>query len=1417
MKIVTLLRLSCIVAAAAAMRLPVRADSPLGSKPIELFDGHTLAGWEGDARSWRVEQGAIVGEIPRGSRLKKNTWLIWKGGELRDFDLRLQVKLTGAPSANSGIQFRCQAKDVDHVRGYQADLDQGATWLGRIYDEHGRALLVERGTRVAIAPDGTRAVGTFAPANQFGVLFRLGDWNDYRIIAVGHRISVFVNGTLFSELDDRQEGECDLRGRLALQLHAGPHTRVEFRHIVLEPLDPKRSPLPPIAIDKTTSAQRAVPGRSPQTPAGTDLNLGFELGKLSGWTATGDAFRGQPVDRDGIARRWPGQTSGKIGKYFIGGYEIVGDKGVGTLTSQWFDITAPYGSFLVGGGSLPETRVELRVRPNGDAEPRVLLTARGENREAMRRVAVDLRSVQGQQMSIRLVDESRGGWGHLNFDDFRFHDTRPIFAASGPARRTTANPILHHLKPQRQAVASGGPGSETAQAMWLPEGFAVDVIAAEPRVHQPIAFTFDARGRLWIAEAHSYPQKRPEGQGLDRIVILADNDGDGRFEWRTVFAEGLNLVSGLEVGHGGVWVGAAPELIFLPDRDGDDRPDGDPIVLLDGFGHADTHETLNNFIWGPDGWLYGNQGVFNRSSVGKPGAPDSERVVFGAGVWRYHPTKHRFEVFAHGGSNQWGLDYDERGELFMTHCRSRWGRGATTHVIQGGRYWNQVNRGYAPFVSARPLPGRPWMRHYLLASARYGHGEGGAGRPGSRAVFGGHAHVGTMIYLGDNWPADYRGHLFTHNLHGHQINHQVARPEGGSYWVVHAGRDVLYCSEPSYVAVDLKVGPDGAVYMTDWTDPRHCHNPNVEVWDRSNGRVYRVQYAATYRPVRVDYTRVSDRQLVAAQRHPNAWHARMARLVLSERAAKRAIDADAVRTLVSWASSDEDPVIRLRAIWSLHVIERFDRDMAQRVLRDSSEYVRAWGVRLAVEDLAPPEYTEPIRRLVRRERSVWVQRYLASAMSRVPRSLGWEIAESLGTQAPLAGDRVVPALMWCAMAGWVEHDPERAFRLADTTPIPLLSDAIVWYAAKVSHRTRALVVDRMAEADGPDRPRYLQLVAHAVRDMRGLDAPASWSRVAESLYRSDDAMIRSAAETVGAAFGDASLYRRMRALLAEGKRPSRDKRHALSILSGDASSENLPILLRLLDDRQVIDRVIPMLARYDDARVAQALLDRYSSWPDGRRLEAKEVLCSRVSWCLLLLDRIAAGELPKKELTAYDARQMLNLSNRMLTERLGKEWGVLGTTSSEARRKAIERLVQAYRQAPLWAYSAEAGRTHFEKICAACHDPKEPDDRIAPAITGIRRKGIGYIVENIVDPNAVIGRDFLATIFHLADGRVVTGLVQRQTDSSITIRTATEEVTVARDDIEASKLSEKSFMPEGLLDPLSERQRIELLKYLMSR
>jgi hypothetical protein len=286
------------------------------------------------------------------------------------------------------------------------------------------------------------------------------------------------------------------------------------------------------------SAETKVPPTPPEgvLPVGADgksLNLDFETGTLKDWTVEGEAFKGQPIKGDTVAPRRGDMKSRHQGQYWIGGYELHGDKPQGTLTSKAFKVTQPWATFLIAGGSSPETCVEL-VR-NDTQE--VFSRTSGLDEEDLRRVGIDLRPHLGKEIFIRLVDHNAGGWGHVNFDDFRFHSDKP----NAPLRKNDAPPA-------DQVKYSGLTPEKAAQAMTAPEGFSVSLFAGEPDVCQPIAMCLDDRGRLWVAEAYSYPVRRPDKEAKDRIVIFEDTKGVGKFDKRTVFMEGLNLISGMEVG-----------------------------------------------------------------------------------------------------------------------------------------------------------------------------------------------------------------------------------------------------------------------------------------------------------------------------------------------------------------------------------------------------------------------------------------------------------------------------------------------------------------------------------------------------------------------------------------------------------------------------------------------------------------------------------------------------------------------------------------------------------------------------------------------------------------------------------------------------------------------------------------------------
>lgn len=1363
-----------------------------------IFDGKTLEHWSGSQEHWRVDDGAITGEIGPGQTLKTNEWIFWDG-EVHDFDLSVDFRIIGGPSANSGIQFRCQQDANGRASGYQADLDQGAVWLGRIYDEHGRALLVERGSRVSIAPGGRRWVGVFAEPKSLASVIKPDGWNTYRITAKASHVEVRVNDVLTSVLDDHDAQAAEWSGKIAFQLHSGPGpAKVQFRNIHLTHLGktelPKRENVNPAA---KAGAVKSIP--PPQ-----ELNLGFEKGTLEGWKAQGTAWEGQPVEGDTVAVRKRGNSQ-HAGKFWLGGYERIGDKGTGTLTSTSFVATHPWASFLVGAGQDAATeRVEIVEEATG----KVIHSASGPDRENLQRVSVKLADHQGKRIFIRIVDQSTRGWGHVNFDDFVFHDTQPAGAdapmkiSSDRAKRGEESPVLWHLQPNpaKPTSVSNTAAQKLVAGMRVQEGFQVELIAAEPTIRQPIAFCFDERGRLWVAEAFSYPNKQPEGQGKDRVSILEDTDGDGSFESHKVFMEGLNLVSGIEVGFGGVWIGAAPELLFIP-KDADDKA-GKPQVLLDGWGYQDTHETLNSFTWGPDGWLYGNQGVFTKSLIARPGTPDAQRVALNAGVWRYHPARHVFQVFCHGGSNQWGLDYNSNGHFFMTHCRSFFGKGGTTHAIRNGHFWNQANSKYAPFISATAPDFAPELQNYLPASARYDSGEGGAGRPGTTAVYGGHSHVGTMIYNGDNWPAIYRDHLFTHNLHGHQINHQHMVRVGSAYETFHAGYDLLHSADESYIPVDLQTGPDGAVYVIDWTDTQHCHNPDDEKWDRSNGRIYRISWNETYKPVKVDLAKMNDLELLDLQGHANDWQVRASRKLFQERASRKALSAAALQKCVrALGEPSADRQATLRSMWLVSGFENLAPLLAE-LIAHADEMVRSWAVQLCTERARGSVISpDDLVALAAEDPSPAVRLALASALPNLDAPTVWEVASTLAMHAEDKDDRFLPKMIWFGLARVIAEDWPRGLTLAEKTPLPSLADSIRWFAATTPAGREALVPTLKTERD-------LRLLAFGLKDEARATMPKAWPEVKLPASPTKDAL--------AALFGDKSVLARMRAILADDSQPLPQRRGAFDLLKRVGDAEATPIFAKLLDNAAFTSAVIPLLSRSSDPSVATALMSRFAGLKDADRSAALGTLVARAELALPLLNAVNAGTFDKKHLSALQVRQMRSLKNAQVDALLDTTWGKMNE-SSAAAKASIARFKQIYEAAPLWAFNAKSGEETFKQVCVVCHAMGGAGGKLGPDLAGSWRNGLDYFLENIIDPNAVVGDNFQLQVLTKKDGSVLSGVIEQETGSAITMRTVTDAVVIAKADLKERQKLPASLMPPGLLEALPERKAVELLKYLLSR
>ena len=575
---------------------------------------------------------------------------------------------------------------------------------------------------------------------------------------------------------------------------------------------------------------------------------------------------------------------------------------------------------------------------------------------------------------------------------------------------------------------------EAPGRMTVPEGFKVTLFAGEPDVVQPMGFTFDDRGRLWVVECLSYPRWLAPGQeGRDRILIFEDADGDGRFDTRKVFADKLANVSGIAWGHGGVWLTAVPNFEFIPDRNHDDVPDGPAEIVLDGWDLKAKHNIFNKPSWGPDGWLYGCNGIMSNSKVGKPGTPDPDRIAFNCGVWRFHPISRRFEVVCNGTTNPWGLDWDEVGRGFITNCVIK----HVFQVIPGAHF----ERMYGEDKTAPNLYG------LIPSPSDHIHWAGGSwtdARGGEKhsEAGGGHAHVGAMIYLGDNWPDAYRGHLFTLNLHGHRMSHDVVSPKGSGVVVTHA-KDFLLGNDTWFRGLDCQVGPDGGVYVTDWTDTGECHNYDKS--DMTNGRIYKITYGDPPR-AKVNLGRSSDEDLLwrldTAGRN-NVWFARHAQRLIQERAAAGKLDCQVALALAHPARGEADPIGDLRRMWTAHAAGLLNEALRVKSFSNRFEHHRAWAVALALEDRkASPEVLEKLLDLARSDPSPVVRLALASALQRLPIADRLPIAEALIAHDEDAADLNLPLMYWYGIEPIVSSDHEKAISLLAKAKIPLVRQFI---------------------------------------------------------------------------------------------------------------------------------------------------------------------------------------------------------------------------------------------------------------------------------------------------------------------------------------------------------------------------------------
>jgi putative membrane-bound dehydrogenase-like protein len=888
------------------------------------------------------------------------------------------------------------------------------------------------------------------------------------------------------------------------------------------------------------------------------------------------------------------------------------------------------------------------------------------------------------------------------------------------------------------------PAAEVARTMELPPGFSCKVFAAEPDVQQPIAMAWDARGRLWVAECYTYAENpaRWDTSLRDRIVIFEDTDNDGHFDKRTVFwDEGVRLTS-IELGNGGVYALCAPNLIFIPDKNGDDKPDGAPEVLLDGFNFKTVgHNIVNGLRWGPDGWLYGRHGISDTSSIGAPGTAGKDRTRMNCGIFRYHPGTRKFEVVLNGGTNSWGHDWDANGELFWINTVI----GHLFHGIPGAYYDRMFGTHLNPHVY-ETIAQTADHYHFDQGKEKWADIKKGMSSK-TDELGGGHAHVGCMIYNGGSWPKEYAGLLLTCNLHGNRINTDILQREGNGFVAKH-GADFMKSKDKWFRGIELSTGPDGSVFVIDWSDAGECHDSDGV--HRTSGRIYKIVYGKDEPARTFDLSKMDDTALAKeAAAHPGKnWWPRM--------------------------------IARVRA----------DRG--------------AQPLEPKLPQLADANSSDSLVRL-----------HTASAMQRLPLDARFPFAIALAAHAEDANDRQQPLMIWYGIEPAIAAHPEQAIALAMSSKIPTVRRLVTRRLTEEIERTPAPVDALLAAAlksgNADAREDIVRGMGGALKGFRQVAKPAHWDDFVKALGAQQPDIVRN----VSLVFGSGRAVEEIIALIKDGHGDANARLSAFDSLMRNAKPEHFAIARSVISDKVLGTAARLGLAKFSDSDVPKSLL---TNWPDrSQEWRAANVttLASRAAWAKDLLTFAEKNPAVRGDITPIHARQIRSLGDEAVNKQLTKVWGELHDTP-EAKKQEIAKWRSLLTAAALAQGDASKGRALFTTVCAACHKMYGDGAAIAPELTGSDRHNLDYLLENIVDPSAVVPADYRIAIVKLKDGRTLSGVIPEQNDRTVTVQTPAERVSFLRSDIAEMQQLSQSFMPEGLLTALGEENVRHLIAYLMS-
>lgn len=968
-----------------------------------------------------------------------------------------------------------------------------------------------------------------------------------------------------------------------------------------------------------------------------------------------------------------------------------------------------------------------------------------------------------------------------------------------------SEPLSDETLPSPDAAAKG---------FSVPEGFKVSVFASEPEVQNPIALTWDEGGRMWVAENYTYAErkKRFDFNLSDRVLIFEDTDWDGKADKRSVFIDTVKNLTSIEKDNEGLWLMCPPQLLFVPDRDHDDKPDGPPEVMLDGFtvAQSNSHNYANGLKWGPDGWLYGRCGHSCPGKLGVPGTPDADRIPIDGGIWRFHPTRKVVEVLTHGTTNPWGHDWDENGELFFINTVN----GHLWHMIPGAHFKEPFGPSLNPLIFDR-----------LEMHADHWHFDTGQhwtkSRDGKANDFGGgHAHIGMCIYQADHLPAEWKDKLLTWNMHGRRLNREKLARHGSGY-LASDEPDQFLASDEWFRGLEISQGPDGALYALDWSDTGECHDSTGV--HRTSGRIYRFSNG---KPEKPDF---SDLEALVAKKlnpesfhfhalkrlltHPNVWYARQAQRLR----ARTQQDWGTIGTIGEISSPTNPTPHRLRAMWYESQFEHFN---PLSHLTDPDEHLRVWAIRFLTDHWQldtirgprphPGIEKETLARLIdmaKSDPSGLVHLALASTLQRVPLDQRLPLATALASHQKYATDHNLPHLVWFGSYALGAQLPE----LARSTDWPLLLE---WTARAIGEQDEKFpgTLDALftIAIEQPSKvPHLLKGLRNAYQGRAQANKPANWDKFVAAQKTTDLADLT-------ALYGDGRSLDALHRDVLNPNAPLSARERALRGLIRKKYPQLHQTCLPLLSDRSLNQLALEGLATLPDPDLAAILLKNRKHFRGSSQEKVIATLITRPTWANVLLDHIASGKLSRTVISPYQARQLLNFNDPALSKKLTQTWGSLRSTPEEKQHEIAE-FKKRLTPEVLAQTNSVVGQKLYQTHCAACHKLHGKGGNLGPDLTGSGRTNLDYLLTNIIDPNALVSANHHLTTVALKDGRTLTGIIARRTDKVLALRIMEKEEAIPVNDISKVTTTQTSIMPEGILKNLKPNQQRDLLGYLMRK